>query len=216
MSFIRQRVCRWCSKLSNEPLETSCTSCGGPLPALPAKLLRDNPELVVTDADFAAIAPGGRPRKLPAGYFSRHLIWSNFGCLWGSVWMAIGALFLVISFPLLFVFLPLGVIFFLVSLLVIGIGVVATLAGMMSPWKKLMALRSGLHAQGTVVDVREGPIDLGEHGVRITYVFETPSGMSQGVATTADWLAGQREEGERIWVVYRQGRPDQNAIWPPV
>jgi len=213
---IRQRVCRWCSSLSNDPVATSCTSCGGPLPALPARLLRDNPELVVTDADFAAIAPGKRPRRLPAGYFSRHLIWKNFGCLWGSIWVGIGALFLVAAVPLLIGFPPMGGIFCLVSLLVIGIGVFATLAGMWAPWRKLMALRSGLHAQGTVVDVREDRVDFEDFGFRITYVFETANGAFQGVAKTTDWLASQREEGERIWVVYRPGDPTQNTIWPPV
>lgn len=212
MAMIRQRVCRWCTGLSNDPLETSCTSCGGPLPTLSAKLLRENPELIVTDADFAAIMPGKRPRTLPAGYFSRHLLWRNFGFLWGSIWIGIGCLFCVISVPMLVVFLLLGVIFFFVSLLVLAIGFAATFAGMVHPWRRLMALRSGLHAQGTVVDVRTDH----NNETHITYVFETPDGVHEGTAQTEDWLAAQREEGERVWIVYREHDPDQNALWPPL
>lgn len=193
-----RRLCGWCSAATPDLARTSCASCGGELPAMPARILAelDLPSPMIPP-------PSGPPRALPDGYAMRIRYWRNVEVMLGIAFMVVGFF----TTPLL----GFGLIF-------LGVGFYVHRLGSERAHKQLLALEFGVPVEGTITWVG---LDLKksinkQHPWRIDFTFESATGPVAGSVESWDPVTAARVPGERIWVVYDAGRPDICSSWPPI
>jgi len=197
---------------------TQCKSCGGPLPPLPLKVLRLHPELEIDDTTFLAIQPGPAPRRLPGGYAIRQILFSNVAAFIGLFFAAFGLLFGGLGCPLTIVLIPLGLGFCGFGLLFGGLGLLISVPAMRGAQRRLRALRVGEFVRGRIVEVTRDTSQSvnGRHPWLLRYLFDTGTSVHEGTVSAWEWLEGEREPDEPVWVVFLEEDPEVNAIWPPV
>lgn len=193
-----RRLCGWCGSATPDLARTTCTSCGGQLPAVPARILaeRDLPSPLIPP-------PSGPPRTLPKGYAERVKYWKNVESM-------IGIIFMIVGVPLIPLF-GFGLIFAV-------IGFFLYRSGSNRANKQLLALQYGVPVEGTITSVA---LDYHkhinhQHPWRIEFRFEAGAGTVSGSVESWDPVTAARVPGERIWVVYGAGFPDICSPWPPI
>jgi hypothetical protein len=181
-------------------------------------VLRLHPELEIDDATFLAIQPGPAPRRLPRGYAMRQILWSNVAAFIGLCFALFGLLFGCLGCPLTIVLIPLGLGFMGFGILFGGLGLAISLPAMRSAQRGLRALQIGEVVQGHIVDVTQDTSQNinGRHPWLLRYVFDTGASVHEGAVHAWEWLEGEREPDEPVWVVFLEEDPEINALWPPV
>jgi hypothetical protein len=191
------RRCGWCDAHTRDPHDDACDRCGGPLPPLPPRILA---ELALGVPDWPEPPPA--PRTLPRGYESRVRFWKNTS-------VSIGVAF-VLALPFVPVFPPL--------LLFPLLGAFVGIRGAREASRWIRALKGGQAVEGTLISVdldRNQSINH-QHPWKLDFRFQTPAGPAEGYVTSWDALSGQRQAGERVWVVVDPKDSAVHALWPPV
>lgn len=90
-------------------------------------------------------------------------------------------------------------------------------------WRKargwLDALETGMPTVGEIVDCKLDHSQQvnNQHPWLIRFTFEQHNGeTAEGSVEAWDDVNSRRKAGDRLWIVYVQGRPEAHAIWPPV
>lgn len=203
--------CPWCRfYYPARPASGTCDNCGGPLPP-PSGLERGG-------------SPPPAPRTLPAAYRRRVLVGSNVFTILGIVFSILGVPFLVVGAvmgataghsrgaPIVaIVFGLLGIVFALVGLPML-------FGGLGRGKRKLAALVEGVAAEGQITGVTQNrSVRInGRSPWVIEYGFPAAGGTATGRTETFDLHDGEREAGDKVWVVYMPADPSVSTIWPPV
>lgn len=186
-----RRLCGWCGSATHDLRKPDCLACGGPLPPVPPRILAE----AALPAPEAA-PPPPTPRRLPNGYENRVRIWKNVEVL-------IGLMFTVV---------------FCWSVIFPLIGVFLLRHGWMRASRQLDALKTGVAVEGTITSVRlnRNKHINHEHPWALEYRFEAADGPRTGEVESWDPFTGERQPGERVWVVHDPADPAESSLWPPI
>ena len=196
-----------CSFCDTQYLEyqPTCRNCGGPLPVKPGS--------------GPGAQPPPAPRELPPGYMKKK-VWLRPTVLVGAIFALVGLPFLVI-FPIvgfstgmwLFIIIGGG----LGGLFTFG-GATLFFKGYSAAKKRVAAYIHGTATMGTISNVAQNyNVRInGRSPWNVTYQFQAEGGKFQGVASSLDDSAGQREVGQQVHVLYMPRRPRINTIYPPL
>jgi hypothetical protein len=203
--------CTWCRfYYPARPTSGTCNNCGGPLPP-PSGLER-------------GASPPPAPRTLPSAYRKSVLVGRNVFSILGIVFSSIGALMLVVAVvvgataghsrgaPIA------ALVNGILTLVWAGIGVPMLLVGLGRGKRKLAALVDGAAVEGEItgVTVNRSVRINGRSPWVIAYGFPAASGPATGRAESFEPHEGEREAGDKVWVVYLPSDPSVSTIWPPV
>ena len=99
-----------------------------------------------------------------------------------------------------------------------GIGIPIAWIGVRNALRTMDVLRTGTHAEGTVVRVGDDTSVSynGRHPWMVEYTFSVDGDLRGGSVSSFDPVMAHVEKGHKLWVVYRPDDPDQNSVWPPV
>lgn len=189
-------TCGWCNTHFRE-WQSSCTSCGGPMPPPPG--MPYPPE------------PPPAPRELPRGFETRQKWLGNGAIIAGGVLLLIG----IIQFAVFILVLPFAA---PLPLLFMILGGFLFRHGRKKASKLLHAFRHGRAVKGVISEVfvdRSIQVN-GRHPWRIGYIFEANGEQHDGFARTFDASAQERRQGQPVWVLVNDHDPTGNTVYPPV
>lgn len=189
-------TCGWCNTHYTS-WQSKCTSCGGPMPPLPGMELGP--------------PPPPTPRELPKGFAFRTRFTSNIATLVGLIFFGVGS---ILTIAFLFAH-PLAALFPLLFALG-GFGMLRY--GLTTAGNTLRAFRTGLAKEGKVHSVSFDTTTTvnGKHPYKLTYHFQLDGQLHEGKVVSFDSTLSQRRSGQPLWVLYVEGAPDKNTLYPPV
>jgi hypothetical protein len=156
--------------------------------------------------------PPVAPRKLPKGYATRVRWTRSLEALLGGVFTLFGLMMIV---PMLAsrMWLPsLFPAFFLIG------GLSIFVRGWQRASGVLRAFRYGVAAKGEVRNVQKDTTQTmnGHHPWRLTYTFSVANQILDGEVISFADSVGQRSRGQPLWVLYDEGDPTVNTVFPPM
>ncbi|MEY4484431.1 MAG: hypothetical protein RL693_1883 [Verrucomicrobiota bacterium] len=189
-------TCGWCGTHSID-WTSQCKACGGRMPAPAGMELGEPPPAV--------------PRDLPKGFEFRQQWSHNVVALVGGVFLLIGTLL----FLVFIIVLPVGA---LLPLLFMVGGAFMLRIGRKKANGVLNAFRLGVAVEGSVSGVQLDTSQTlnGRHPWVMTYLFKVGSELVEGSITSFSSALETRSKSQPVWVLYDQGDPTHNTIYPPM
>jgi len=199
-------TCPWCGTNYVE-FQNNCKNCGGPLPPPPKE----------SDAPPAAGIP--EPPPAPRA-FKSSFVWrklgSDGGAIVGGVFLLVGVIFTSVGIPLALMIV--GIPFLILGLVFLGVGIPLLIWRYNKAQQTLNVLRVGVPVLGNIVDVTQNySVTVNNrHPWTITYNFQVDNQEIEGKTTTLRPVGFTHRPGQSTYVLYLEGDPTQNTIYPPV
>lgn len=155
--------------------------------------------------------PPAVPRSLPKGFEFRQKWSQNVVAMVGGIFCAIGTLL----FLVFIIVLPVGA---LLPFLFMTGGAFMMRFGRKKANNVLNAFRQGVAVEGSVSDVQLDTTQTmnGRSPWVMTYLFQIGGAMVEGSVTSFSSALQARSKGQPLWVLYIEGDPSQNTVYPPI
>lgn len=189
-------TCGWCGTHSLNWIP-QCEACGGRMPVPVGMGLGEPPPAV--------------PRSLPKGFEFRQKWSQNVVAMVGGIFCAIGTLL----FLVFIIVLPVGA---LLPFLFMTGGAFMMQFGRKKANNVLNAFRQGVAVEGSISDVQLDTTQTmnGRSPWVMTYLFQIGGAMVEGSVTSFSSALQARSKGQPLWVLYIEGDPSQNTVYPPI
>ena len=201
-------TCPWCGT-SYTTFQSNCKNCGGPLPAQGAIWSESGEELL--------FPPPPAPRSISTGYLWK-LMSTDGWSIAAFTFLILGVIFGVVGLGL-----TAGIVTAIVGIpfLLMGIAFLAGGAGL-GVWrynekhKIVDVLRIGETVMGKIGDVQENLFVAinNRHPWNIDYYFTYNGKTHSGRVTTLNRPGISMQPGKPVYVLYMQGNPALNTIYP--